>query len=682
MVEAGVAIDTIHEDGSTLFYLAIQNAEWGVAEYLLDVGADPKIFPIRDRPTFWSLELDDFCSDQPFSQPVEKRIECFQRLHESGVLKSGDKKFTKRLLFVGQCDTKDVIESVIERLPENLIIRIDALLQQCCANDWINVYAMVIRKRRKVTFDEFRIAFRDGSLEFIQMLCYGGIESIRRFEAFPTVTVQASYFLETLISPFRNDEKIGFIQHFIKKHNFKGCCQALFQVAAVYGCSDLVEKCLQIFYVDNVRDSINDDLIDGMFRQCARGGIKEEIDPYSDYINTLKLLLTAATRKNNEIIEVDEIFKSDDVKLIARMILQDRTDVVEQMIFNHVYAFMDRVANYLGVSLACSAVSCSDCRIVESLIEQGWDFKNSVYCRCRLNTNSPRSPLVCGLENLLDMKRKNVKTTNGQKNELESLKYIEKVVNNRCYIADDSSRFDPTIKNDHHRCLEDKYVLDAILLHTDNNYSIGFKLELLKIVFSIFDFDLNEPSYPDTKMSIYDFFVPDQMVESGMFCLFQAGASAEFIRSFSLKFQERTKQEHRLRYTRDYINDAFHVHEIYPVYPDYPYNANLCKALVSDRDKTVWLTLCSDQIFEDFRTWGYRQRTHSSELHRSPVFEQLIEEFLVWYRHATSSLSTLQSQCRTVTRKTLILASGHRSILKRIELLHLPEKLKKFLIYE
>ena len=63
-------------------------------------------------PNELGFELDDFCLDQPFSQQVENRIECFQRLHESCVLKNEDKEFTKRVLFVGQCDTRNVIDVI------------------------------------------------------------------------------------------------------------------------------------------------------------------------------------------------------------------------------------------------------------------------------------------------------------------------------------------------------------------------------------------------------------------------------------------------------------------------------------------------------------------------------------------------------------------------------------------
>ena len=94
-------------------------------------------------PNELGFELDDFCLDQPFSQQVENRIECFQRLHESCVLKNEDKEFTKRVLFVGQCDTRNVIESVIKRLPDRLITCKDNLFQKCCTNDWINMYAII-----------------------------------------------------------------------------------------------------------------------------------------------------------------------------------------------------------------------------------------------------------------------------------------------------------------------------------------------------------------------------------------------------------------------------------------------------------------------------------------------------------------------------------------------------------
>ena len=276
------------------------------------------------------------------------------------------------------------------------------------------------------------------------------------------------------------------------------------------------------------------------------------------------------------------------------------------------------------------------------LTKQGWDFRRG--CRCIWSPDSPTSPLVCGLKILLSMKCR-YNRSNCRMNVIDSLENIGK-----------------TVRNIH--CMG-KCVLDVIIFNTDNNYSGRFKLQLLKRLINVCEFDLN--MLPEGQISIYDFFVPGEMVESGMFCLFQAGASTEFIGSFSEEFQKRTQHQYRSQ-----------------IYPDYSYNSNLCRALVSDRENNNFQAICSSQISTDMKSIRslLQSADHTNALHRSPVFEQLIREFLEWYRVTTSSPFTLQFQCRTVIRKTLILATGHRSILKRIAMLHLPEKLKKFLIYE
>ena len=228
--------------------------------------------------------------------------------------------------------------------------------------------------------------------------------------------------------------------------------------------------------------------------------------------------------------------------------------------------------------------------------------------------------------------------------------------------------FDPKKYSDDSELCRDESVLDVIVFKTDNNYSRGFKLELLKRFLDVCDFHLNMFPDPHKRLSIYDFFVPNEMVESGMFCLFQAGASTEFIRYFSREFQKRTRYQYRSQL----------------IYSNYPYNTKLCRALVSDRDNTNFLTICLNRNSVEMNTIRsqYEQTYHGNWLHESPVFEQLIEELHEWYRHVTSSPRILQSECRTLIRKNLIVASGHWSILKRIELLHIPEKLKKFLIYD
>ena len=211
------------------------------------------------------------------------------------------------------------------------------------------------------------------------------------------------------------------------------------------------------------------------------------------------------------------------------------------------------------MNLACSAAACSDSDMVELLTKQGWDFKSGSNCRCRWFPKSPQSPLVCGLKNLLSMKRGNIRT-NDPMNENESLANIGKTSNNICYMADDSSPSDSKNYDEYFRLCSEKCVLDVVIFNTDNNFSRKFKLDLLKRLLDVCDFDLNRP--PDRNISIYDFFVPDAMVESGMFCLLQAGASTEFIGYFSKEFQERTPNQYRSQ-----------------IYPDYSYNSNLCKSV-------------------------------------------------------------------------------------------------------
>ena len=121
MVAGKLDIDATNEDGVTLFYLAIRNMEWDVAEYLLDLGADPTLVPPKVRSNFWVLKFSDFDESHSMADQVENRIECVHRLHTLGVLNENYKEFTKCLLFVGRCDLKDVIKGIKKILPGNTI---------------------------------------------------------------------------------------------------------------------------------------------------------------------------------------------------------------------------------------------------------------------------------------------------------------------------------------------------------------------------------------------------------------------------------------------------------------------------------------------------------------------------------------------------------------------------------
>ena len=136
-------------------------------------------------------------------------------------------------------------------------------------------------------------------------------------------------------------------------------------------------------------------------------------------------------------------------------------------------------------------------------------------------------------------------------NEVESLEYIGKTVNN----------FEPQKSCAFSGYCRGECVLSVVIFNTANIYSREFKSELLKHLLDVCDFDLDMP--PKKEISIYDFFVPNKMVESGMFCLFQAGASTEYIRYFSKEFQKRKQRQHQ--------SQPQHQSQIYP---DYSYNTN------------------------------------------------------------------------------------------------------------
>ena len=253
MVDGKLDMNATNEDGVTLFYLAIQNQEWDVAEYLLDLGADPKLVPQKVRPKFWRLRLSDFGGDQSFSDRLEVRIRCLQGLHELGVLDVSDKEFMKRLLFVDRYDLKNINESVIKLLPESFISREKDQFETCCNNDWIDIYSILTKKGRKVKFDEFCYAFEHGSLDFFRMLCTEGTESLGQLGNAP----ESFNFWNTMVSQNRNKGKIDFILNFIKMNNLEGCCPALFVAAALGGCSDLVERTLTMYPVEVFADDIN-----------------------------------------------------------------------------------------------------------------------------------------------------------------------------------------------------------------------------------------------------------------------------------------------------------------------------------------------------------------------------------------------------------------------------------------
>ena len=666
MFEMNLDIDAPNSDRITLFYSAIQNQEWEIAEYLLEIGADSKLVPSDDRPQSCALSFSSFDESLPVDAQIKNRISCLHTLHKSGFVDE-DKEFTKRLLFVGRYDLKDIIRRIIEILPYGPYISFEHLFEECCSRDWVDLYAGWIRKAHAVTFPQFLHAFDEGSFSFFRMLCNKDIESFGKIGK----TADALVSFEKLISPFRNKEKLAYILDFIESNNLVDCCRGLFATSASIGCSYLVERTLHMYPANVFIKVIDDSLIERMFSRCARGIIKENVDQnwrkiqntenLLEWITSLKLVVTKATSINGETMDVGWIFERNEIRLIARTILQNRLDIVERLLSNYAFNSISRSptnASNIQISPMCCAISCTDKETIEFLIEQGLSICDSCCCKCPpSHPYIPPTSLLCGIETMLDL-------NSGRNGTFEALGNIKSIVE---YAARVSGVF---VRLTRRRPIELNnkalHVLDFISFscRTYNRQSAKFKLELLKFFLGLCDTNLYVPPSARYTFSITDFFVANEMAESELFCLFQAGTSPELIRSV-------------------------HVYLLaeYGSRQEYTYNTRICQGLIVERMIEFGKIQMSPEPYVAqprgaVRYNPMREARRKMGVNNSSAFKHSMVEFREWHGSATRSPFSLRTECRTLIRKVLINASQHRSILKRIGLLHLPEKLKKFLIYE
>ena len=179
-----------------------RNGAW--RKYLLDLGADPKLVPPKKRSKVWrqKLKLLDFDGDQSFSDRFELRKGWLRILQELGVLEAPNKEFIKRLMFVDRYDLKELNGSIIELLSESNLSRVKDLCGSCCNNDWIDIFASVIKKRvrPKVNFQEFCYAFEHGSLDFFRMICREDIEDIELMNKISTDSNVIKHMIENSLT--------------------------------------------------------------------------------------------------------------------------------------------------------------------------------------------------------------------------------------------------------------------------------------------------------------------------------------------------------------------------------------------------------------------------------------------------------------------------------------------------
>ena len=337
-----------------------------------------------------------------------------------------------------------------------------------------------------------------------------------------------------------------------------------------------------------------------------------------------------------------------------------------------------------GINLMCCAIRCIDYGMVEFLSEKGMDI-STVSCRYVEEGVLPLPPLFCGLRDLLNL--------NAEENEIVDERnktvYESEVLKNlKQLVKDFAGNFTVTtqVSADSQATETSRVitVLDFIISSSGNKYSTGFKLELMRFFLYIFNFKLYIPL--TDKLLKVDFLVPSKAVEDRLFYLFQAGASPEFIRYFQ---KQSTSMFSGLGMP----------------FPHCHYNTSLCRSLVLQCDTdfqnidfeemdTGVDPYVQTKLFDSMSAANPKAAIMENTIgqfvipnkknmvHVPPAAENSMKEFLEWYQGVTSSPFTLQNECRTLIRNSLVEASDHRNILNRIELLNLPEKLRKYLMYE
>ena len=89
-----------------------------------------------------------------------------------------------------------------------------------------------------------------------------------------------------------------------------------------------------------VGDISMDALIVQMFNGCTNRN-RNEVGQYTGLVDTLKLIIETVVQRNEETVDVSQIFKQSEVQVVVETIRQNRMDLVER-IFTSVWIFQQR----------------------------------------------------------------------------------------------------------------------------------------------------------------------------------------------------------------------------------------------------------------------------------------------------------------------------------------------------
>ena len=626
ILDTKVSINTTHENGETLLYLSCRNREYELTDYLLDIGADPNKIPPNGMTAWYFMLFFDNGGKSDYTESlfIETRIQIIRKLCKLCVLPFGDMVRLRHLfIFACNADMKDLLNRILE-------------------------------KGYTVNKENIRYVLEKGSTDIVLFLCKEGRKLLKKLDEGE---------LEALV--IRNNRELDkFLLDFVAKRNQRRTVLTLFQVSARNGCSELTSTIIEQYF-NWVQGGINDELIStilrfyckhrsarkAFFRNWRAVAEKRQDNLTSRYAETLLIvIMSKIANRHCDLNPADHTFKQNGISLLAKTIRLNRIEMVRNLLEYH-FLTSDSSTNFSIQHSAinesrsvdnyfnpmCCAVSCCDYEMVHFFVEQGEN--GNVVDSGGCYKSFP--PLFCGIRVLMNMRTEVFVNSFEPESALENIKQIVRVY----YDISQLSQF--------HK--PDDSLLNIVMCgltksNVENVNSFRFKFGLLKF---LIDPELNLDLHVFQRGSLlerttaFNFLVTTRMNRAGVCHLLQAGADWESVRFWCQELQ---------------------VGNLYDV-DTHVSNTDICKVFVLERNSKSW-----HGLFDN--THDFSVKTLPTTLRKS------VETFQEWCDHVMSSPSSLQCHCRTSIRKLLINVSNHRSILTRIESLHMPESLKQYLRYE
>ena len=397
------------------------------------------------------------------------------------------------------------------------------------------------------------------------------------------------------------------------------------------GNSQYMDTFFQIHSAKSCRKFIDDGLFDEIFRKFELSADNNDVRVCA---RGLQSIVKSLTKRTTTATKLGQLFRRKSIQILVEMISEDRLDSVEKLIKYHVMLYRAKnTCDLLGsssdikknINLILAAFSCRDYEMVCYLTSRGLNIND-----VDEDSSSEMSSLVPALMSVMYCISfsKNLAIKESQHFDDDSaLEVTKKLVTDFADI--------PQISQSH--------PLFEFVIQNINSSSFEFHFRFVQFLLDL-GLQMHDDTQPGTvvPLRITDFIADSDRARMLIFYLFQTGADPSFISKY---------------------NQPNHWHRgIYDTY--------VCRVLVLECNREITSNVCID-----FEYYVNRNRN-------GVQVKNSANEFLDWYEQVSSSPFSLLCQCRTMIRRKLVSASDHRSILRRIDSLNLPDVLKQYLKYE